>query len=101
MLGGVIGGIGSSCWRLLARHRADRADLIGLRVSVVFIAMLKLIAVWFEENRFATLVGFSMLIGNSARYWPAHRCRRWRSDGWRACSSASVPCRWCLPRCAG
>ncbi|MDP2108093.1 MAG: MFS transporter, partial [Rhodocyclaceae bacterium] len=38
--------------------------LIGLGVSVTFIAMLKLIAVWFEERRFATVVGVSMLIGN-------------------------------------
>jgi MFS family permease len=38
--------------------------LIGLGVSVVFIAMLKLIAVWFDERRFATLVGLSMLLGN-------------------------------------
>lgn len=39
--------------------------LTGLGVSVVFIAMLKLIAVWFDERRFATLVGLSMLIGNA------------------------------------
>ncbi|PTD97218.1 MFS transporter [Pseudothauera lacus] len=38
--------------------------LIGLGVSVVFIAMLKLIAVWFDERRFATMVGLSMLLGN-------------------------------------
>ncbi len=39
--------------------------LIGLGVSVVFIAMLKLITLWFDERRFATLVGLSMLIGNA------------------------------------
>ena len=39
--------------------------LIGLGVSVVFIAMLKLIALWFDERRFATMVGLSMLIGNA------------------------------------
>jgi predicted MFS family arabinose efflux permease len=33
-------------------------------VSVVFIAMLKLIALWFDEGRFATVVGLSMLLGN-------------------------------------
>lgn len=38
--------------------------LVGLGVSVVFIAMLKLIAVWFDERRFATLVGLAMLLGN-------------------------------------
>jgi len=39
--------------------------LIGLGVSVVFIAMLKLIALWFDERRFATMVGLAMLIGNT------------------------------------
>ena len=39
--------------------------LIGLGVSVVFIAMLKLIALWFDERRFATMVGLAMLIGNA------------------------------------
>jgi len=38
--------------------------LVGLGVSVTFIAMLKLVAVWFEESRFATLTGICMLIGN-------------------------------------
>jgi predicted MFS family arabinose efflux permease len=66
VLGGVIGGIGSVLfgfaptldWALVGR------TLIGLGVSVTFIAMLKLIAVWFEEDRFATLVGVCMLVGN-------------------------------------
>jgi predicted MFS family arabinose efflux permease len=65
-LGGLVGGAGSFLFgfaptldlALLGR------TLIGLGVSVTFIAMLKLIAVWFEENRFATLVGVCMLIGN-------------------------------------
>ncbi len=39
--------------------------LIGLGVSVVFIAMLKLIALWYDERRFATLVGLAMLVGNT------------------------------------
>ncbi len=66
LLGGLIGGVGSFLFgfaptleiALLGR------TLVGLGVSVTFIAMLKLIAVWFEENRFATLVGVCMLIGN-------------------------------------
>ena len=65
-LGAVVGGLGSFLfgfapsleWALLGR------TLIGLGVSVTFIAMLKLIAVWFEENRFATIVGIGMLVGN-------------------------------------
>ena len=66
VLGGIIGGIGSFLFGMATS--LDMAlvgrTLIGLGVSVTFIAMLKLIAVWFEENRFATLVGVCMLIGN-------------------------------------
>ena len=65
-LGGIIGGLGRFMfgfaptldWALAGR------TLIGLGVSVTFIAMLKLIAVWFEESRFATMVGICMLVGN-------------------------------------
>jgi peptide/nickel transport system permease protein len=38
--------------------------LIGLGVSVTFISMLKIIAVWFEENRFASVTGVTVLLGN-------------------------------------
>jgi predicted MFS family arabinose efflux permease len=65
-LGGLVAG-GGSLWFGLAGS-LDGAlagrTLIGLGVSVVFIAMLKIIAVWFEERRFATIVGLSMLVGN-------------------------------------
>ena len=66
MLGGVIGGAGSVLFGMAPTLDIALAGrtLIGLGVSVTFIAMLKLIAVWFEENRFATLVGVCMLIGN-------------------------------------
>jgi predicted MFS family arabinose efflux permease len=37
----------------------------GLGVAVVFVAMLKLIALWFPESRFASIVGLSMLLGNA------------------------------------
>ncbi|MCL2887512.1 MAG: MFS transporter, partial [Betaproteobacteria bacterium] len=66
LMGGVIGGLGSILFGLAPTFDlalAGRA-LIGLGVSVTFIAMLKLIAVWFEERYFATLVGVCMLIGN-------------------------------------
>ena len=39
--------------------------LVGLGVSVVFIAMLKLIALWYDERQFATMVGLALLIGNA------------------------------------
>ena len=65
-LGGLIAGAGSFLFGLAPT--LDLAlvgrTLIGLGVSVTFIAMLKLVAVWFEESRFATIVGIGMLIGN-------------------------------------
>jgi predicted MFS family arabinose efflux permease len=38
--------------------------LIGLGVSVTFIAMLKLIALGFSAQRFATITGMAMVVGN-------------------------------------
>ena len=66
LLGGLVGGAGSLLFGLAAT--LDLAllgrTLIGLGVSVTFIAMLKIIAVSFDERRFASLVGVAMLIGN-------------------------------------
>jgi predicted MFS family arabinose efflux permease len=65
-LGGMVGGLGSFLFGFAPT--LDLAlvgrTLVGLGVSVTFIAMLKLVAVWFEEDRFATMVGVCMLIGN-------------------------------------
>jgi len=65
-LGGLIAGGGSLLFGLAGSLDGALAGrtLIGLGVSVTFIAMLKIIAVWFEEHRFATVVGISMLVGN-------------------------------------
>ncbi|TRZ66878.1 MAG: MFS transporter [Rhodocyclaceae bacterium] len=65
-LGGLVAGVGSLLFGLAPSFElafAGRA-LVGLGVSVTFIAMLKLIAVWFEESRFATINGLCLLIGN-------------------------------------
>jgi len=66
-LGGVVAGGGSLLFALAGSLDGAMAGrtLVGLGVSVVFIAMLKIIAVWFDEGRFATVVGISMLVGNS------------------------------------
>ncbi len=66
LLGGLVGGAGSLMFGMAPNLEMALLGrtLIGLGVSVTFIAMLKIIAVWFEERRFATLVGLSMLIGN-------------------------------------
>jgi sugar phosphate permease len=65
-VGGVVAGIGSLLFGLapnLALASAGRL-LVGLGVSVTFIAMLKLNAAWFRERHFASLSGLTILIGN-------------------------------------
>ena len=47
-------------WEIAAVGRT----LVGVGVSVAFIAILKVSAVWFPANRFATLNGFTMFAGN-------------------------------------
>jgi sugar phosphate permease len=47
-------------WELAAVGRT----LVGVGVSVAFIAILKISAVWFPSNRFATLNGVTLLAGN-------------------------------------
>ena len=66
LLGGVVAGGGSLLFGMADSLNAALIGrtLIGLGVSVVFISMLKIIAVWFEEHRFASVVGLSMLLGN-------------------------------------
>ncbi|MCM8610996.1 MFS transporter [Accumulibacter sp.] len=66
LLGGLVGGAGSLLFGLAASFDVALLGrtLIGLGVSVTFIAMLKIIAVSFDERRFASLVGVAMLIGN-------------------------------------
>ncbi len=66
LIGAVVGGAGSLMFALASGLELALVGrtLIGLGVSVTFIAMLKIIAVSFDERRFATLVGLAMLIGN-------------------------------------
>lgn len=47
-------------WEIAAAGRT----LVGVGVSVAFIAILKICALWFPADRFATVVGVTMLIGN-------------------------------------
>ena len=47
-------------WEVAAAGRT----LVGVGVSVAFIGILKVSAVWFPANRFATLNGYTMLAGN-------------------------------------
>jgi predicted MFS family arabinose efflux permease len=64
--GGLVAGGGSLIFGVAPNFElafVGRA-LIGLGVSVTFIAMLKLVAIEFEDHRFATMTGVCMLIGN-------------------------------------
>ncbi len=66
LLGGLVSFVGS-IWFGLAdtlSHALIGRTLVGLGVSVTFIAMLKIIALTFEERRFASLTGLGVFIGN-------------------------------------
>jgi len=64
--GSTIAAVGSllfalaPTWELAAAGRT----LVGVGVSVAFISILKVSAVWFPANRFATLAGVTMFCGN-------------------------------------
>ncbi len=65
-IGGVVAGIGSLLFGMadtLAMASVGRL-LVGLGVSVSFICMLKLNAVWFHDRHFATATGATILLGN-------------------------------------
>jgi predicted MFS family arabinose efflux permease len=66
LLGGIVSFVGS-LWFGLAEsltHALIGRTLVGLGVSVTFIAMLKIIALSFEERRFASLTGLGVFVGN-------------------------------------
>lgn len=65
-MGGVIAGIGSLLFGLadtLAVAATGRL-LVGLGVSVTFISLLKLNAVWFHDRHFASMTGATIFVGN-------------------------------------
>lgn len=67
VLGGIVAGIGSILFGTadtLLLASLGRL-LVGLGVSVVFIALLKLNAAWFHDRHFATMTGLSILLGNT------------------------------------
>ncbi len=66
-IGGLVAGIGSLFFGtadIFSTALIGRT-LVGLGVSVIFIAMLKLIAVWYDETKFATYTGIAMFLGNT------------------------------------
>ncbi len=66
LVGGVISAAGSVLFGMAPTLETALLGrmLIGLGVSVTFITMLKFIALRFDENRFASLVGLCLLFGN-------------------------------------
>jgi sugar phosphate permease len=64
--GSLIAGAGSLAFALAPGWEVAAAGrtLVGVGVSVAFIAILKVSAVWFPANRFATLNGVTMFAGN-------------------------------------
>ncbi len=67
VIGGVLAGMGSLLFGMadsLMMASIGRL-LVGLGVSVVFIALLKLNAAWFHDRHFATMTGLSILLGNA------------------------------------
>lgn len=65
--GSLIAGVGSLAFALAPTWEVAAAGrtLVGVGVSVAFIAILKISAVWFPANRFATLNGVTMFAGNA------------------------------------
>jgi MFS family permease len=66
VMGGLIGSIGSVLFGIAESFElaATGRTLVGLGVSVMFIALLKLNAAWFHERHFATATGLTVLLGN-------------------------------------
>ncbi len=64
--GSLVAGAGSVAFALAPTWEIAAAGrtLVGVGVSVAFIAILKVSAVWFPANRFATLNGITMFAGN-------------------------------------
>src|SRR5512141_85411 len=66
-LGGLVAGAGSIAFGVaptLGLAAAGRT-LVGVGVSVAFIALLKLVAAWFREREFATISGLVLFLGNA------------------------------------
>ena len=64
--GSLVAGLGSLAFALAPTWEVAAAGrtLVGVGVSVAFIAILKINATWFEARRFATLNGITMFAGN-------------------------------------
>jgi sugar phosphate permease len=68
VVGGLIAAVGAGAFAAAPTFWVAAAGrtLVGLGTSVAFVATLKLTATWFDERRFATLTGVTVLAGNFA-----------------------------------
>lgn len=92
--GMVLAAIGSAIFaegRSLFTAMVGRL-LVGLGVSVVFVAIMKLQAEWFEVHEFGTLSGLTMLVGNIGAVLATNPLS-WLTEGigWRS-SYAIIGC---------
>jgi sugar phosphate permease len=64
--GALVAAVGSLAFALAPTWQVAAAGrtLVGVGVATAFIAILKITALWFPANRFATLTGMTMLAGN-------------------------------------
>src|SRR6266540_6184011 len=64
--GSLVAGLGSLAFALAPTWEVAAAGrtLVGVGVATAFIAILKINAVWFPANRFATLNGVTLFAGN-------------------------------------
>jgi sugar phosphate permease len=64
--GSLVAGVGSLAFALAPTWEIAAAGrtLVGIGVATAFIAILKVSAVWFASERFATLNGITMFVGN-------------------------------------
>lgn len=71
--GAIVAGIGSIIFGTAATLGVAFAGrlMVGLGVSVAFVAVLKLNAAWFPERQFATMTGLLMFIGNMGGFLSA------------------------------
>jgi sugar phosphate permease len=65
-IGTLAAGIGSIIFGMASGIEVSYVGrfLVGLGVSVVFVAILKVLSQWFKESEFATISGLTALIGN-------------------------------------
>jgi sugar phosphate permease len=65
-IGNVVAGAGSVLFGLAESFGTASAGrfLVGLGVSVVFVGLMKSNSVWFSEQRYGTISGLTLLLGN-------------------------------------